>query len=256
MIELRFNLQKEFLEALRTKKLMVLGIVALFFSLLDPVMLKLTPYLVKEFAGMDMSGMIQLTQKAELIGFHQDIYQLFTIVLVITVGNVWINEVKQQTFVIPVSKGFKLSSIMLAKIITYALSVNVFIYVAYTINYYYSGIIFGFDVDYYQVFSSAAMMGLFYAFFIVLIIALGPILSNFPGIVFTTLLIVFGGPFITSLLDIGAYTPFGLMNEAAMFPRILNDTVIANIIYVAILSTVIYYMGIYVADKKEIIKYR
>lgn len=256
MRELRFGVKKEFLEAHRTKKLMVMGIIALFFALLDPVMLKMTPYLLKEFSGIDMGDMIQLTQTAELKDFHQDIYQLFTIVLVIVIGNVWLNEVKQRTLVIPVSKGLKLSTIILAKIITYAVLVNVLIYIAYTLNYFYSGIIFGFGVDYYQVFSSAVMMGLFYTFCIVFIISISIWVSKFSAVVFITLLVIFGGSFIASLLKVEVYTPYGLLNEASVFPKILSQTVISNTISVVILSMIIYYFGTIIANKKEIIKYK
>ncbi len=82
MRDLRYHIHKELLEAFRTKKLMVLGIVVFFFALLDPVMLRLTPYMLEQIGGIDISGMIQLSQVAQMKEFQQDIYQLFTIVLV------------------------------------------------------------------------------------------------------------------------------------------------------------------------------
>jgi len=256
MRDFRYHIHKELLEAFRTKKLMVLGIVVIFFALLDPVMLRLTPYMLEQIGGIDISGMIQLSQVAQMKEFQQDIYQLFTIVLVIIIGNVWLNEVKQETLIIPLSKGLKLGSIMKGKIVVYALYVNLLMLAGYSINYYYSGVIFGFGVDYYQVVISAMLMGIFYTFAIVLIIALSPVISNFPGVVFVTLIILFGGPFLVSLLEIEAFTPFGLLNEAAMFPRMLSKNIPVTIVCMMMISSMFYYVGIKVAGKKEIVKYR
>ena len=87
MEALKFSLKKEWLEGKRTKKLMVLTIVAMLFSLLDPVILKLTPYILQEFSGIDLGDAISLTQVAQLTKYNQDMYQIFSIVLVVIVGN-------------------------------------------------------------------------------------------------------------------------------------------------------------------------
>jgi ABC-2 type transport system permease protein len=250
------GIKKEWMEVCRTKKLMALSAMALFFALLDPVMLKLTPYLLKEFSGVELGEMIQLTQIAELIDFHQDMAQIYAIVLVIIMSNVWINEVKQQTLVMPVSKGVNSADIILAKILTYALIIMGLMIIAYSTNYYYAGIIFGFRVDYYQVLTSALMMGIFYTSCIAFIITLSVLLMNGPAVIFMTLLAIFGGPFLASLLKVEVYTPYALLNEAKNFPRMLPDTIVLTIVCVLILTVIVYYIGTIFANKKEIIKYR
>lgn len=256
MEALKFSLKKEWLEGKRTKKLMVLAIAAMFFSLLDPVMLKLTPYLLQELSGIDIGNAISLTQVAQLKDYNQDMYQIFSIVLVVIVGNTWLNEVKNETLVIPVSKGVSLSAIMLGKISMYTLFINGLMIIAYSVNYYYSGVIFGFEVGYYQVLISALLMGLFYSFCIVFMITFSPIIASYPGIIFMTLLIVFGGQFLAALLKIDRFTPFALVSEASMFPRIMSNQIYVTIVSGLILAIVLYTIGITVATKKEIVKYR
>lgn len=250
------SIKKEFMEASRSKRSIALIAMALFFALFDPVVLKLTPYILKEVSGIDLGDMIQLTQIAELKEFYQDIYQLYSIVLIIVIGNTWLNELKDQTLIIPISKGIKVSQIIIAKMITYSLLVNIIMLVAYSINYLYSGIIFGFTVDYYQILTSSILMGVFFTFCICFIISLSVVVSNYPAVIFLSLLMLFGGPIITKLFRIGEYTPFGLLSEASLFPRILTSSISVTFVCVMILLVFVYYFGTIIANKKEIIKYR
>lgn len=256
MRDLMINMKKEWMEAARTKKLIGIVALAMFFSILGPVMLRLTPFLLEEVSGMNLSGMIQLSQIAAMKDFHGDMYQLFSVVLIIIVSNVWINEVKNETMVIPVSKGVQVSSILLAKSLTYGLLVMGLMVVSYLINYYYAGLIFGFRMDAYQALTSGLLMGLYYSFMVFYIIAVSAFITHFAGVVFIALVTGFALPFLTGLLEISQYTPFGLLTEAGVFARVPRVESLTSVLATLILMVIVYSVGAYGAEKKEIIKYR
>ena len=256
MRDLFINMKKEWMEALRTKKVIGIVALALFFSIADPIMLKLTPFLFEEFSGVDLGSIIQLTQIAEMKEFHGDMYQLFGIVLIILISNIWVSEVKNETMVIPVSKGVSKSSIILAKSLTYGLLVMVLMVLSYMVNYYYAGLIFGYRMEAYQALTSGLLMGLYYCFMVFFIVAISAFVTHFAGVVFIALITTFAGPILTGLFEVSHFSPFGLLEEAGLFPRVLGGHVLTSVLTTLLVMVLAYSIGSYGAMKKEIIKYR
>lgn len=256
MKTLILGIKKEWMEALRTKKVIGLVALALFFGIMDPVMLRLTPYLLKEFSGMDLEGLIQLSQIAEIKDFHNDIFQLFTVISVIIISNTWIKEIKDETMVIPVSKGASISQILLAKSLVYSGLLIGLMVVTYSINYYYAGIIFGFRIDYYQAALSGLYMGFYFAFLVFFMVAVSTVITHFAGLIFITLVVAFAGPFLAGLFDITMLTPFGLAQEAGLFARVVNPQVLQTLLVTLLLMVGVYALGCLMAEKKEVYKYR
>jgi ABC-2 type transport system permease protein len=244
------------MEALRTKKLLAIASGAFFFGLLDPVMLRLTPLLLKEFSGVDLSEAIQLSQPAALMDFHQDIYQIFTIILLIVVGDVWIKEMKNRTVIIPLSKGAGLEQMLLGKVMVYSGITMAAMLISYSVNYFYSGIIFGFRTDLYQALFSGFLMGVFYAFSIVLLLVLSIVTGQFPVAMILSLGVVFAGPPVAAVFGVTVFTPFRLSHEAALFPRMPESELIVSGVITLLIMVVLFQLGSIVARRKDIVKYR
>ncbi len=256
MKTLILGIKKEWMEGFRTKKIIGLGALALLLGMMDPVMFKLTPYLLKEFSGMDVDGLIQLSQIAEIKDFHNDIYQLFTVISVIIISNIWIKEIKEETMVIPVSKGASISQILLSKSLVYSGYLVVLMVGTYSINYYYAGMIFGFRMDLYQAGLSGLYMGVYFAFLVFFMVGLSTLVIHFASVIFITLLLAFAGPLLAEILDVTMFTPFGLVQEAGMFSRVVNPQIIQSMLGSLILMVGIYTLGSLMAEKKEVYKYR
>lgn len=250
------HIRKEWMEALRTKKLLAIGAGALFFGLLDPVMLRLTPLLLKEFSGVDLSGVIQLSQPAELMDFHQDIYQIFSIILLLVIGDVWTKEMKNRTVIIPLSKGAGLDQMLLGKVIVYSGITMAAMLLSYSVNYFYSGIIFGFRTDLYQALFSGFLMGVFYAFSIVMLLVLSIVTGQFPVAMILSLGVVFAGPPVASLFGVTVFTPFKLSHEAALFSRVPDGQLIVSGAITLLIMVVLFQIGSFAATRKDIVKYR
>ena len=249
-------MKKEWMEGVRSWKVIGIVLVALFFSIMDPVILRFTPYMLKEFSGMDIEGMIDLSQRNAMLNFHQDIYQIFTIAYLVIMGNVWLNEVKKKTVIIPVSKGLKISRILLAKSLVYSLMVLVVMLAVYLIDYLYAGLIFGFEMALSAAVVSGILMGIFYCFLTFLVIGLSTFIYNFPGVIFTGLTVVFAGPFLAGLMKVESYTPFGLLSEASKFEGLFGREIIVLLALALVWIAASYGLGVLAAGKKEIVRYR
>lgn len=256
MRALMITMRKEMMEASRTRKLLVLTIVALFFALSGPVMLKMTPYLLKEFSGIDVADAIELSQTVALRDFAQDVGMVFTVVLVIVAAPLWIQEVTGRSLVIPLTKGTRSSHMILAKGLVYGIWISLLMIVAYSVNYYYAGIIFGFDLTWIQVFRSALMMGMFYFWLVFFILLLGTLFANSYMVVFTVLVTVFGGGALAGLVRLDTYLPFGLVTEAGIFGVEASVDTWITLGSTLILMIASYLLSAMLAARKEIVRYR
>lgn len=202
---------KEWLEMIRTRKLMVLFLVPLFFALSDPVMLKLTPKLLENFSGIDLSGLIELSQRVAMVNFYGDMHQIFSIVVLVIITRLWETELKQETLIIPKTKDMSIGKLMVAKGTLYIGIISQSLMSAYLVTYAYSGLVFDYQVRLMDALFMGLLHSLFYAWLISVSLLLGLLLKSFFGTLFLSLLLVFSGGFIVSLMKIESYTPFELL---------------------------------------------
>lgn len=108
--------KKEFLEALRTWKLLLLSIIAVVIGMMNPLFAKLTPEILK---SMDMQGISITIPEPKAVDswaqFFKNVPQLELIVLVIVFSGMLSNEISKGTLVNMLTKGLKRSTVILAK---------------------------------------------------------------------------------------------------------------------------------------------
>ncbi len=111
--------KKEFTESLRTYKLMILLAVFLLFGLMNPLIAKLTPDLLKILETQDIS--IQLPEPTALdswVQFYKNVGQMGMLVLAIIFAGIMANEFSHGTLINILTKGMKRHTIVLSKFIS------------------------------------------------------------------------------------------------------------------------------------------
>lgn len=245
---------KEFIELLRTYKLLILVVVFLFFGMLSPVTAKHLPEILK-MAGLDPAslGISNPTAADSFAQFFKNIGQMGLLVLVVIYCGIMANEFSKGTLINMLTKGLKRRTVIISKV---ASSV-----VAWTFAYLLSaGVSYGFTSYYFD------MKGLHHTFFALTALWLyGVFLLMaviFGGVLFKTVygsLLFTGGVAVALTLlnlvpTIQKYNPASLAtdNLAVMTAQKgLDDLLPAFILCVAaILAFII--GSVVVFDKKQI----
>ena len=119
---------KEFCEAIRTYKLLIMGAVFLLLGMMNPITAKITPQLLKSFMPDGM--LITIAEPTALDSwaqFFKNVPQMGLIVLVIVYSGIMANEFSRGTLINILTKGLSRSVVILAKF-TMAVSL-------WTVNY-------------------------------------------------------------------------------------------------------------------------
>ena len=114
--------KKELVEAARTHKLTVLGLVFLLFGIMNPLVAKLTPEIVARFlpAGITMT-IPTPTALDSWAQFFKNVPQMGLIVLVILFSGAMAGEFSRGTLIQPLTKGLSRRAVIAAKFLATAL---------------------------------------------------------------------------------------------------------------------------------------
>lgn len=247
--------KKEIIEGMRTKKFLVLAIGVLFFALSDPIMLKLMPEILKnEMQGADLSMLFELSQKAALDSYTSNLFQLSTLIIVLSMMGIITKERSDKTLTIPVSMGCSINGIVLAKLLVYGIFIILINVIGMLIAFYYSGIIFGFT--YGSLFAAAvsgAVYGLFFVFALsVLILASSFAKKSFLAVT-VTLLLIYLMPLASNFDAVKRYLPVNLLTEANYFADILSKNMIVSLICTVTLTVIFSVLSVFKLERVEFV---
>ena len=115
-------LRKEFLEQLRSKKLMIIGLVFVFFGILNPLTAKITPMILKMISEMvENSGIIvtdvEITALDSWMQFYKNLPTLL-VIFILMQSSIFAKEYQKGTLTLVLTKGFERYKVVLAKLIT------------------------------------------------------------------------------------------------------------------------------------------
>lgn len=136
-------IKKECMELTRTGKLLILGIIFIFFGILNPAMAKLTPWLYEmlsdQFADQGLViGEVTVTALTSWTQFFKNA-PMALIVTILLFSGLFTNEYQKGTLVQIVTKGLSRNKIFFSKLLT--------VYGAWTLLYLvYTGITLGYTV--------------------------------------------------------------------------------------------------------------
>ncbi|NLL04432.1 MAG: hypothetical protein GX270_01275 [Clostridiaceae bacterium] len=247
--------KKEIIEGMRTKKFLVLAIGILFFAVSDPIMLKLLPEILKnQMQGADLSMLIELSQKAALDSYTNNLFQLSTIIIVLSIMGIISKERSDKTLTIPVSMGCSINGMVLAKLLVYGVFILLVNVIGMLIAYYYSGIIFGFT---YGSMLAAAVSGALYGVFFLFVLSVLILASSFFKKSFlsvtTTLLFVYLMPLAGYFEILKKYLPANLLTEANYFAELLSKNMLVSLICTISLTVIFSILSVYKLEHVEFV---
>ncbi len=184
--------KKEFIEQLRTYRVLILLSVFFVFGLMSPLLAKLLPEML---SGMDLQGMIIMIPEATAIDayaqFFKNITQMGIIVILLVFGGVISNELTKGTLINVLAKGLRRHTVILAKYTAILSLWTVTLVFASLVNQGYTMFMFDTSSISNLVFSKFCLW-LFGAFLLSLII-LSSVLArgSFGGLILTV--VVLGG---------------------------------------------------------------
>ena len=105
--------KKELTEYYRTAKIMILMVVFLLFGMMNPVLAKFTPEIIKA-AGLDLN-LPDPTAMDSWAQFFKNVGQMGLIIVVIVFSGIMANEFSKGTLINILTKGLKRKTVILSK---------------------------------------------------------------------------------------------------------------------------------------------
>lgn len=224
--------KKEILESVRTNKYLILFIGIVFWALLDPLMLKLLPLLMKNYLPPDIAVMFStFTRDTAFQTFLNDLFQIGTLFIAFTLMGLLSNEVSLKKLVFPYSRGANPAGVVLAKYIHYTVTISLFILIAFLTNYFYINRLFtGGILSIGIVLKSSLLYILYYSVLLSILLYLSSLLKR--GIIAGITVLVLG--YTLSIFNqfkvVRAYLPNYLLLKAADIGYIFDNSLISTVI--------------------------
>ncbi len=249
-------MKKEYLEAARTGKLMILLLLFVLFGIMNPAIAKLTPWMMEMFSdAMAESGLlvtnIQVDAMTSWTQFFKNI-PMALIAYVLIFSDIFTKEYKSGTLLLVLTKGLSRYKVVLAKTLL-LLSLWTGGYgICFAITYGYNAYFWDNGIAD-NLFFSVTMWWLFGVWVICLVVLFSTLLQNNTGVTLCT-----GGTvLLTYLLGIipkaKAYSPAMLMDTNSLLTGAEEiDAYLKAIVIAASLCIVCVAVSIPVINKKQL----
>jgi ABC-2 type transport system permease protein len=242
--------KKEILESLRQYKYVVLAVGIMFFSIADPIMMKLLPSMLKAQLHGDLSSLFITNRRIVMQSYVNHLFQLGAMFVVFTAANSLSDEISTKKFVFPYVKGSSPIGIVMAKLSHYSITITILTICGFTINHYYTNILFRNDtVAYKNVLISACLISIYYIFNIILATFFSSLLKKGIAAGFITIGIGYFSTLLNSFGRVGDYIPYKLVANASTFNNLNSLKVLA---FVSICSIVLIILTIFRMSKVEV----
>jgi ABC-2 type transport system permease protein len=243
--------KKEILESQRQYRYVILVVGILFFSIADPIMMKLLPSILKAQLHGDLASLFITSRRIVMQNYVKDLFQIGVLFVVFTASSSLSDEISTQKFVFPYAKGGSPGGIVLAKIVHYSIVISILAICGFTIDHYYVNMLFKNDtVSYNNVMWSAGLISIYFIFNIVVATFFSSILKK--GIVagFITIGICYFSTLLDGIKPIGDYLPYKLVSNASTFNNLSSTKCL---VFVLICSISLLALTIYRMNKVEVV---
>ncbi|MBA7560115.1 ABC transporter permease [Candidatus Atribacteria bacterium 1244-E10-H5-B2] len=224
--------KKEILESVRGNKYLILFVGTIFWALLDPLMLKLLPLLLKNYLPADLTDLFStFTRDTAFQTFIKDLFQIGTIIIALTLMGLLSNEVYLKKLVFPYSRGVNPAGIVLAKYIHYTVTISLFILIAFLTNYFYINRLFTGGVLSIEIaLKSSLLYILYYSVLLSILLYLSSLFKK--GIIagITVLVLGYSLSIFNQFETIRAYLPNYLLFKANEIGHIFDNSLIPTVI--------------------------
>ncbi len=208
--------KKEWMELIRSYRLLILAVGLIVFAVFDAIMLKLTPMILEtQASGIDFSTLIEINHRAALRNYMGSLFEISSLIIALSLMGIISNELKEKTLVIPYTSGSNIEGIVCAKVFVYVSIMISFSVIGMLFNHYYGCILFGIQItNIFVIIKSGLLYGLFFSFLVTLTIFLSSFFKKPLVAGLLSLLIIYILPTMSNLLNIKKYSPAFLLEEA------------------------------------------
>lgn len=237
---MRHEIQKELRFSLRSGKLLILAAGFAFFSMMTPIMMKLVlPNVMKsQMPGLTedvMAQLFRISQVGCIQSYMGDVLEIGTILIAFTLCGLVAQEIRDNTLVLPLCGGKRLSHIVSAKMLVFGAALVLISTLALSLNYLYSGVMFSFEIGYLPILLGGLMQGLFLVFMLANLLFWGSLIQKPVAAGLVTLGIVYALSTVGGLFKIGTYLPTGLMEAAQTLSATPSADVLKTVLLTAAL---------------------
>ncbi len=212
-------MKKEYLEAARTGKLMILILLFVLFGIMNPAIAKLTPWMMEMFANtMTESGLIVTNVPVNAMTSWAQFFKNIPIALIAFVlifSDIFTKEYKSGTLLLVLTKGLSRYKVVLAKTVLLLSFWTVGYGICFAITYGYNAYFWDNGIAN-NLFFSVAIWWLFGVWAICLVVLFSSLLQSNTGVSLCT-----GGSVLLAYLfsiipKVKAYSPTILMNANSL----------------------------------------
>lgn len=247
-------LKKEIMESTRQYRYLVLAVGILLFALLDPIMLKLLPTILKNQLPGDIASLFVTTPVTAIQSYIKDLFQIGSLFIALSLMGILSDEVSNQKLVFPYSKGSSPWGIVVSKAIHYSVTIAILIIAGFLISYYYSNLLFtGQSADISLVLNSALLVALYYIFNISLIIFFSSIFKRGIAAGIAVLFISYFQPLLLNINMIKNYVPYRLVEQSYIF-SLSHENILITILSTIVFCGILNALSIYRMNKVEVIQ--
>lgn len=249
-------LKKEMLEQVRSGRLMILGILFVFFGIMNPAVAKLTPWIMEMFAEtLEGSGIIvtevTITALDSWMQFYKNI-PMALIVFVLFQSSIFTKEYTSGTLVLSLTKGLERFKVVLSKTAVLIVLWTACYWLCFGITYVYNAYFWDNSIAE-NIGFSALCWWLFGIWIISLMVLFSTVSNSNTGVLLGSGGIAFGSYLIGLLPKIGKYLPTFLTDGTSLIYGVADPKTYMTAIVITIVSGMIFFaVSIPVFNKKQL----
>ncbi len=212
-------MKKEYLEAARTGKLMILILLFVLFGIMNPAIAKLTPWMMEMFANtMTESGLIVTNVPVDAMTSWAQFFKNIPIALiafVLILSDIFTKEYKSGTLLLVLTKGLSRYKVVLAKTVLLLSFWTVGYGICFAITYGYNAYFWDNGIAN-NLFFSATIWWLFGVWVICLVVLFSSLLQSNTGVSLCTGGTVLLAYLLSIIPKVKSYSPTILMNANSL----------------------------------------
>ena len=209
-------IKKEILESVRQYKYLIIALGIIIFAISGPIMLKLTPLLIKSQPGISINSDSFMNIQYCLQSFISSLFQISIMFIVFTVCTSIAEEITLQKLVFPYSKGASPMFIVISKFLNYSIPVMTLTTAGIFINHYYASVLFkSSDVSTGNLITVSLLISLYYIFNISLVLFLSSIIKKSLPAGILTLVIGYSSAAVIKVPYIKDFLPYKLVSDSS-----------------------------------------
>lgn len=232
--------KKEIIESIRHHRYLVLFFGFVLFSIMDPIIVKLMPMLLKGQIPEELINQIVFNPIDGANNYMKDVFQFTNIIVIMSLMGIINDEITTQKFGFPWSKGAKAEGVVLAKFFHYSIVIFFSAIVGFVVNTYYINFLFeGDKVSYWTMLQSALLFTQYFVFTIAFLFFLSSMFKRGVGAAIIVLLFNYFTPMFINILSWTQWIPHTLVIQAnlknPLNPNIISQTFFITSVYIIIL---------------------